>query len=39
MELYAVLIRGSLWVQQTYEMCYIYVRTLLKSKDKRQSYF
>lgn len=40
MELYAVLIRGSLWAQKRlYETCYIYVWTLLTSKDKRQSYF
>lgn len=37
MELYAVLIRGSLRVQKRlYEMCYIYGWAVLTSKDKRQ---
>lgn len=40
MELYAVLIRGSLWAQKRfYGMCYIYVWTLMTGKDKRQEYF
>lgn len=35
MELYAVLIRGSLWAQKRlYEMCYIYVWTLQRQKAK-----
>jgi len=40
MELYAVLIKGSLWAQKRlYEMCCIYVWAVLTSRDKRQSYF
>lgn len=40
MQLYAELISGSLWAQKRfYEMCYIYVWTLLTSKDKGKAIF